>query len=391
VSFELGINYWPRKSAMYMWEEFDIGEVREDMTHIADMGFEVVRMFTRTKDFLPTPSTVDATMIQRLLEVVQAAGDAGLMVVPTVVILNMSGSIWWPQWMLDANGSPRDIFSDPAILRAQALLAQALARALAGNPTLRGFDLANEIDDAQFPKSREVATGWASTLATTIRTAAPDTQIRLGMHLPSLTTDNNVRVDDVATIVDEDVMHTYPLYSNFARTPLDTELAPFSLALTAGLSGAGRRPLMQEFGACTAAPGSPGRMITDNFLGEQKPQYLASEDEQAAYCETVLERLLATGAAGAYAWCFADYESRLFDRPPLATALRERTFGLVRPDGSEKPAADVFRRFSERRIEGTLVQGTVPQVLDVSADEYYRAPEKHFGRLYSKWVAPGAA
>jgi endo-1,4-beta-mannosidase len=391
VSFELGINYWPRKSAMYMWEEFDIGEVREDMTHIADMGFEVVRMFTRTKDFLSTPSTVDATMIQRLLEVVQAAGDAGLMVVPTVIILNMSGSIWWPHWMLDAKGSPRDIFSDPAILRSQAVLAQALARALAGNATLRGFDLANEIDDAQFPKSREAASGWASTLASSIRTVIPDAQIRLGMHLPSLTTDNNVRVDDVATIVDEDVMHTYPLYSSFARTQLDPELAPFSLALTAGLSGAGRRPLMQEFGACTAPPGSEGQMITDNFLGEMKPQYLASEAEQAAYYETVLERLLETGAAGAYAWCYADYESRLFDRPPLATAIRERTFGLVHPDGSEKPAADVFRRFSERRIEGTLVQGAVPRVLDVSADEYYRAPEKHFGRLYSKWVEQAAS
>ena len=391
MSFELGINYWPRNSAMYMWDEFDIGEVREDMTRMADMGFEVVRMFTRTKDFLPTPITVDTTMVERLLDVVQAAGDAGLMVVPTVIILNMSGSIWWPDWMLDAKGKPRDIFSDPAILKAQALLAQALARALAGNPALRGFDLANEIDDAQFPKSREAASGWASTLASTIRTAAPGTQVRLGMHLPSLTTDNNVRVDDVATIADEDVMHTYPLYSDFARTPLDPELAPFSLALTAGLSGAARRPLMQEFGACTAPPGSPGHMITDNFLGDLKPQYLASEEEQAAYFETVLERLLQTGAAGAYAWCYADYVPRLFDRPPLATALRERTFGLVRPDGSEKPAADVFRRFSERRIEGTLVQGEVPRILDVSADEYYRAPEKHFGRLYSKWVAQAAS
>ena len=288
---------------MYMWEEFDIGEVREDMTRIADMGFEVVRMFTRTKDFLPTPSTVDASMIARLLDVVGAAGDAGLMVVPTVIILNMSGSIWWPAWMLDAHGNPRDIFSDPAILRAQALLAQTVAGALAGNAALRGFDLANEIDDAQLPRSREAVLGWASMLATTIRVAAPGAQIRLGMHLPSLTTDNNVRVDDIGTIADEDVMHTYPLYSDFARSPLDPELAPFSLAVTAGLSGAGRRPLMQEFGACTAPPGSPGRMITDNFLGERKPQYLASEEEQAAYYEAVLERLLSTGAAGAYAWC----------------------------------------------------------------------------------------
>ena len=120
MSFELGVNYWPRKSAMYMWEEFDIGEVREDMSHIADLGFDVVRVFARTKDFLPAATRVDATMIERLVEVVRAAGEAGLIVVPTLIVLNMSGTIWWPDWMLDAQGRPGDLFSDPAMLRAQA-------------------------------------------------------------------------------------------------------------------------------------------------------------------------------------------------------------------------------------------------------------------------------
>jgi endo-1,4-beta-mannosidase len=376
---------------MYMWEEFDIGEVREDMTHIADLGFDVVRVFTRTKDFLPAATTVDATMIARLLEVVRAAADAGLMVVPTLIVLNMSGTIWWPDWMVDAEGRAADLFSDPTIVRAQALLAHTCALALAANVAIRGFDLANEIDDAQLPRSRGAANAWGSTLASTIRAASPHARIRIGAHLPSLTTNNNMRVDDLASVADEDVMHTYPLYSDFARSFLDPELVPFSCALTAGLSGAGRRPLMQEFGLCTADPGLAGRTITDDFLGEPRSQYLASEEEQATYYEMVLERLLQTGAAGAYAWCYGDYDRRLFDRPPLATAVRERTFGLVRTDGSEKPAADVFRRFSERRIEGTLVQGAVPRVLDVSADEYYRQPARHFGRLYSKWIGQRAS
>src|SRR5450759_4846696 len=90
-------------------------------------------------------------------------------------------------------------------------------------------------------------------------------------------------------------------------------------------------------------------------------------------------------------WCYGDYDSRLFDRPPLATAVRERTFGLVRSDGSEKPAAAVFRNFRKRRDAGALsgseVRAAVPRVLDVSADEYYRAPAKHFERISSKWVA----
>jgi endo-1,4-beta-mannosidase len=391
VSFELGINYWPRRSAMYMWEDFDLGEVREDMSRIAGLGFDVVRVFARTKDFLPIPGVVDAKMISRLVEVVRAAAEAALKVVPTIIVLNMSGTIWWPAWMLDSKGRAGDIFSDPAILRSQALLAQTCASAFAGDAAIRGFDLANEIDDAQLPRSREAGCDWASMLASVIREAAPDARIRIGAHLPSLTTDNNMRVDDLATIVDEDVMHAYPLYSDFARSFLDPELVPFSCALTAGLSGAGRRTLMQEFGMCTATQGSVGRTITDDFLGTPRAQYLASEEEQASYYGAVLERLLNTGAAGAYAWCYADYDARLFALPPLATAVRERTFGLVRADGSEKPAADVFRRFRKRRDEDALAQAAVPRVLDVTADEYYRDPAKHFGRLYAKWVAVRAS
>jgi endo-1,4-beta-mannosidase len=387
VTFELGINYWPRRSAMYMWEEFDIAEVRDDMTHIADLGFDVVRVFARTKDFLTAPSTVDGGMIARLVEVVRAAADKGLRVVPTLIVLNMSGTIWWPAWMLDAQGRPADLFSNPMVLRSQALLAQTCARAFAGDSAIRGFDLANEIDDAQLPQSRDAGRAWGSTLASAIRAVAPGAKIRIGAHLPSLTTDNNMRVDDLACIVDEDVMHAYPLYSDFARSFLDTELVPFSCALTAGLSGAGRRTIMQEFGMCTAPRGSAGRTITDDFLGAPRSAYLASEEEQATYYEAVLDRLLATGAAGAYPWSYCDYDVRLFGRPPLVTAVRERTFGIVRADGSEKPAADVFRKFRQRRDAGTFVQSAVPEVLDVKPDEYYRAPGEHFGRLYAKWVA----
>jgi endo-1,4-beta-mannosidase len=289
VTFELGVNYWPRRSAMYMWRELDIGEVRDEMMQIANLGFDVVRIFPLTKDFLPTPSTVEPRMVQHLVKVVRAAADAGLEVVPTIIVLNMSGTIWWPAWMLDTQGRPADLFSDPEVLRSQALLADTIARALVGNPSIRGFDLANEVDDAQWPRSREAGREWASMLANVIRAAAPGARIRIGAHLPSLTTDNNMRIDDLASIVDEDAMHAYPLYSKFARSFLDPEIVPFACALTAGLSGAGRRALMQEFGLCTAPPGSPGRTITDDFLGQQTPQYLASEEEQATYYEAVLK------------------------------------------------------------------------------------------------------
>jgi endo-1,4-beta-mannosidase len=385
VTFELGINYWPRRRAMYMWRELDLGEVREEMAHVADIGFDVVRIFALTQDFLPAPLTVDLQMVDRLVAVVGAAADAGLRVMPTLIVLNMSGRIWWPRWMLGAGDEPVDLYTDATALRSQVALVEACADALRGSSAIRAFDVTNEIDDAQRPRTREAAQRWMSRLADAIRRAAPNVAIQVGAHLPSLSTTNNMRIDDVARVADEDVMHAYPLYSDVARSFLDPELVPFSCVLTANLAGTGRRPLMQEFGLCTAAPGSVGHTITDDFLGAGRDQYLASEEEASDYYRAVLERLVAIGVAGAYAWCYGDYDRRLFDRPPLATAIRERTFGLVRADGSEKPAVAVFRALRASRDRGSLEVGSVPNVLDVDADEYYRDPSAHFARLYASW------
>ena len=392
MTFELGLNYWPRRSAMYMWREHDISEVRDEMAHIADLGFDVVRLFVLTRDFLPEPARVDAAMVARLVDVCRAASDAGLRVVPTFVVLNMSGRIWWPDWMLDARGAPRDLYLDPVLLDAQALLAATCAGALAGSDAVRAFDLANEIDDAQRPTTREAGKGWASLLASVIRRAAPGVPIQIGAHLPSLSTTNHMRVDDLAAIADEDVMHAYPLYSDVARGFLDPELVPFSCVLTAELSGSGRPTLMQEFGLCTAPKGSGGVTILDDFLGTPRSQYLASEEEGARYYDEVIDRLVRTGASGAYAWCYADYHARLFDRPPFDSAVRERSFGLVRPDGTEKPAATLFRALRSRRDAGALEAARpLARLLDVSADEYYRAPDHHFRRLYARWIARGGS
>lgn len=389
MSFELGVNYWPKRRAMYMWHDFDLGEVRDDFAQIADIGFDVVRIFALTQDFLPGPLSVAREMLGRLVEVLRVAKDAGLTVVPTLIVLNMSGRIWWPPWMLNAAGEPADLFSDPTLLRAQTLLVEQCAGALAGDSCVRAFDLSNEIDDAQRPRTRDSGRRWASLLAEAVRRAAPGVPVQVGAHLLSLTAQNHMRIDDIAEVADEDVMHAYPLYYEGARSFLDPELVPFSCALTAELAATGRPPLMQEFGLCTAARGVKGHTITDDFLGEPRPQYLASEEEGATYYAEVLDRLVAIGAAGAYAWCFGDYDSQLFERAPLSHALRERTFGLVRADGSEKPAAGVFRKLRRQRDAGKLVRQSVAPVLDVSPDEYYNAPGVNFKRLYARWLTQG--
>src|SRR5688500_20138066 len=112
--------------------------------------------------------------------------------------------------MIDSNGSPADLFSDPEILRSQALLVDACARALSGDKSVRAFDLSNEIDDAQRPATRDAGWLWASLLANTVRRVAPGTPIQIGAHHPSLTTENYMPADDIGDVADEDLMHANP-------------------------------------------------------------------------------------------------------------------------------------------------------------------------------------
>jgi endo-1,4-beta-mannosidase len=371
---------------MYMWRELDLGEVRADLAHLCDIGFGVVRFFLLTEDFLPAPMTVQKDKVAQLVEIARIAGEEKIATIPTLVTINMSGKMWWPSWMLDDRGAPRGLYSDPTLLRSQARLVETCAHALTADRSIRAFDLTNEIDDALRLPSRDAGWLWTALLAGSVRRAAPGVAVQFGAHLPSLTANTHMRIDDLASVVDEDCMHAYPLYCDVARSFLDPELVPFSCALTAELAATGRAPLMHEFGICTAPKGSPGLTITDDFLGRSLPQYLASEEEGGRYYEEVLERLAATGAAGAYAWCYGDYDPALFARAPFDSALRERSFGLVRADGSEKPAALAVRKFAARLARGDVPFGRAPSILDVTADAYYADPGRHFRRLYERWV-----
>jgi endo-1,4-beta-mannosidase len=381
--FELGCNYWPRRSAMYMWRELDLGEVRAEFAHMRELGFHVVRFFLLTEDFLPEPTRVASDKLGQLVEVARIAREERLATIPTLITINMSGKLWWPAWLREPRAN---LFADPTLLGAQALLVETCARALAGDDSIRAFDLSNELDDAQPVPNRDAGWHWASVLAAAVRRGAPGVPIQIGAHLPSLRSTTHLRIDDLAGVVDEDCMHAYPLYCDAAKSFLDPELVPFACALTAELAGTGRPTLMHEFGLCTAPAGSPGMSISDDFLGRALPQYLASEEEAELYYTQVLERLAATGAAGAYAWCYADYHPDLFDRAPFDRAIRERTFGLIRADGSEKPAARAFRRFAEQLALGQVEFATAPKMLDVTPDVYYTAPNVHFARLYDRWL-----
>ncbi len=394
--FLLGVNYWPRRKAMYWWPDFDAGEVREEFALIREIGLEVVRLFLTWEDWQPVPDVVDPGALNHFEEVCEIASGLGLRLNVTFFTGHMSGPSWTPSWMLHP-GQPmppriwqvvsggravdcgyRNPFTAPLVLRAEELQLRTVVSRFRQHPAIEVWNLGNEPDIFAWPADAAGGKEWTRRMTTLIREIDPNHPVTCGLHVASLLEDNGLRVNDVFNEVDIPVMHGYPMYADWSNGPLDSDFVPFLCALTTALCG--KPSLMEEFGGCTAAPGQASFVHEWQRYGNPFRQFMASEEDLAAYIEAVLPKLVEVGALGAMIWCYADYIPALYDRPPCDQAWHERFFGLVRPDGSLKPHAEVIKRFAASR---PVVQpARRPVSLDVTPEAYYQAPKRHAVRLY---------
>jgi endo-1,4-beta-mannosidase len=393
--FMLGVNYWPRRKAMYWWDDFDIVEVADDLDVISSLGMDVVRIFLLWDDWQATPDSVDARRLADLGSVLDAAAARGLQLDVTFFTGHMSGPNWSPRWLLDpaahppprqlvsggeiVAGSYRNMFTDPAALEAQRVLLRAVVGAYAEHEAVWLWNLGNEPDLFAQPPTASAGGRWVKDMVDLIHQIDPDHPVTCGLHTASLFEHNGLRVDDVFAETDVAVMHGYPMYTPWARHPLDPDFVPFLCALTAAL--AGKPVLAEEWGGCTV-PGESTTWTWTPSKGAARTQFMAGEDEFAEYVGAVLPRLVEVGATGAMLWCFADYHEDLWDRPPCDDARHERHFGLVRPDGSLKPHAEVVRRFS---ATDPVVTTPVASV-DVDVSGYYADPAGHARHAYLDYV-----
>ncbi len=399
--FVQGVNYWPRRKAMAWWSDFDAGEVRDEFAQIADLGLEVVRIFLLWDDWQPEPDRVPTRRLHELEATLDAAHDVGLRLNVTFFVGHMSGPNWLPRWLLDdaaplpsprprvsagrpVTASYRNPFHDPVALDAEATLLRTVAGAFAQHEGVDAWNLGNEPDLLARPRDAAAGRAWTRRMVEVVREVDPHHPVTLGLHADSLLGEVGLRPHDVFAETDRAVMHAYPMYLAMARGPLDPELVPFTNALTRALTG-GTPIWMEEWGGCTAAPGEPSHVAT--FPGPDGPytQFMASEADLAAYVEAVLAKLVEVGAPGSLLWNYADYDPALGDRPPLDTTGHERTFGLVRADGTPKPHAEVVRRVA---ADPPVVPDAPPRVveLDVTPEAYHEAPARHAARLYRRYL-----
>jgi len=376
---------------MSWWSQFDQAEVAVDFARIAAAGLDSVRVFLTWEDFQPAPNKVDPKMLERLVGVADLAGALGLALVPTLFTGHMSGVNWIPDWALGgsygdtrfrvvsrgkvARGGLRNWYGDSSVLDAQALLATEAATALRGHEALWAWDLGNENSNCVIPPTRASARVWLARLRSAIRGADESALVTVGLHMEDLEEDRQLGPREVSESCDFLSMHGYPIYARWADGPTDEQLLPFLAHVTCWL-GSGVEVLFSEFGLPTYRHCDPS-----DRSAEGGATVLVEADAAAAYTKRALEALRRAGCLGAMLWCYSDYESALWQNPPLDLARHERTFGLWRSDGSPKPSVAAVAAF----VGAERCAVDRDPWIDIERDEFWSDPGGQLPRLYRRY------
>jgi endo-1,4-beta-mannosidase len=397
-TFTLGVNYWPRKKAMYWWKDFDRTEVESEFAEIAALKLHVVRIFLFWEDFQPSPDRVNDRALLDLGVVLDVAREAGLTVMPTFFTGHMSGINWWPRWALTDEDDPagmmrmaageyttrlgRDPYTDPLMLEAERSLVAAVCGRYGAHPAIYSWNFSNEPDLFFMPRQYSDGAAWNAALSREVRRHSRR-PVSAGMHLPTVTSYNGFRPDLLAPHNDYLSMHGYSIYYGLTERddPLNSDVVPLASLVTEALGG--KPVLFEEFGYASSERGdvSEHRLVR---RGEREVrQYFADDVSGGRYYRHVLGKLLACGALGALGWMFSDYDPILWDKPPFDTHVHERFFGLTRVNGQVKPSGLAMREMAEVTADGAPERAISPLHLDPS--EWYRDPGGNFDRLFQKY------
>ena len=356
-----GVNYWPARTFVRMWDDFDARQVRDDFAAVAACGMRLVRCFVFWPSFQPAPGHVDAARLERLRAVFELAWEQRLLLMPALLVGHMSGPNWMPPWAMSgeennrprpyiaghatSDRKPRDIFgADAEVLAAERLLVRTIARAFRDHPTLWGWDVCNEIDLVQLPE-RAAGERWLATVVADIHAEDPHHPVTAGfLTWPDDATRGFARSSH--RLVDVASVHAYPLYDARAAGPGDVSYVARAIEETR--AAAGVPVMLSEFGMPTNP--EPGTREVEVQLGRAAQRVaLVDEQEAAAFVRAVLPAARDAGAEAALIWCFSDYDPALYAQTPFDALVHERYFGIFDARGRLKATGEAMRDFARGR------------------------------------------
>jgi len=383
--FLLGLHYWPRTKGLEFWKAFDAEEIGKDFARIRALGAQAVSLPLIWEDFQTRPDLVSDVALRQLDAVFDLAAANRLKVLPVLFSGHQCGVNWLPWWTLrdeqdDADPLPRrvsigmrvrrrvrDLLADPAMLRAQVNLLREVVPRYRDHPALWGWCVGSELGRVVEPTNREAMWLWNALIGGEVKRLDPRHPALYTVGAEDLLRDR-IRPDDMSA--PEDMV---------GLRVRDMGPDPQEVLFVANLAGhlAARRVLAMDLGRPMVSRGAESRFEDYHEGQTHRTAYLVSEEQAAEYLGETLSGLWEGGAAGAFVYCYSDVAADVCERPPFDERLPERSFGLLRADGSEKPAAAAFRAFARQR-RPLRAAATNSVLADLSPEAYYEAPDEHF-------------
>ncbi len=306
--FLLGVNYWPRLLNIRMWRDWDEGALRRDAEQMRELGVRAARVFVKCEDFADEQGNLREEAAAKLGRFLDILSENGVAAFVTLLVGHMSGKNWPIPW------TSFERLYEPESVERTLRFARGIVERFKNHPTVAGWILSNELSLVKRAAGRGEALQLLRSFACAVRAADGEHVLSSGDIPDSYMQET----PSVSSIVDYVGPHLY-LY--------DTDEVRHGYSYAAFLelfACAGEVPvILEEFGFSTL-------------------QY--SEESHAEFLNEVLYTALSHEASGAFVWCFSDFPHE--SDPPYEWRPLELGFGLLRKDGTPKPAAAVFKRFA---------------------------------------------
>ncbi|UNX54915.1 glycosyl hydrolase [Georgenia sp. TF02-10] len=369
-----GVNYTPSHRWFYSWHDVDWRSTERDLAAVAGLGMDHVRVFPLWPVLQPNRTYIDPAALADLRRTVDIAAAQGLEVYLDVLQGHLSSFDFVPSWL--SSWHRGNMFTDAAVLQAQADLVTAVHDALADQPAYRGLTLGNELNQfagTPHPSPMPATSRDVDTWLDTLLGAAPADPGRLRLHAeydavwyldghPFLPR-HAARQGDLTAVHSWVFNGTAQRYG--ADSPHSHRHAEYLVELARAFATDPERGVwLQEIGA-------PGNVLDP----EQVVPFARASVRHAAESPALW---------GVTWWCSHDVDPTLGDFPPF-----EHTLGLIDQGGQVKPLGHAFAEAAaELRDQAAAPGRTTAVVVPVDQDDtpVSRAALGPGGSVFEEWV-----
>jgi hypothetical protein len=314
-----GVNYTPSKDWWFCWNDWDLDSIKRDLDGIALLGADHLRLLLIWPYFQPNPQWVSPLHLERFDQMLTQMADRNLDALVTVFTGQLSGWFFLPPF----NQTGSSFYTDQAMLNAQTLFIQQLAKVMKTKTNIVGFDIGNEINTC-WSTTPGIGDSWMKKIFSSMDSVLPGWVNVNGVDetpwFESTTFSPQALVARPMPVI-----HCYPYWSGAlkyggAMDPPSTKLLSAMATLVRAYANDPRKPVWaEEFNTCIET-------LTDQ--------------QQAEWLEKAVREAINSGVS----W-FTYWDSHDVDRKFEFNRVEYR-LGLLTNDGRIKPAGRTFKRIA---------------------------------------------